>query len=75
MQAKRSYEARPGLKATAHKLSATIAGISYQVEHVVTYEAYSALDPKDAAKIIDSYLWGQLMHTIENNLRKNLTHA
>lgn len=75
MQAKRSYEARPGLKATAHRLSATIDGVSYQVEHVVTYEAYSALDPKDAAKIIDSYLWGQLMHTIEHNLRKNMTHA
>lgn len=75
MQAKRSYEDRPGLKATAHKLSATIGGVSYQVEHIVTYEAYSALDPKDVAKIIDSYLWGQLMHTVEHNLRKNLTHA
>ena len=75
MQAKRSYEARPGLKATAHKLSATIGGVHYQVEHIVTYEAYSALDPKDASRIIDSYLWGQLMHTIEHNLRKNLTHA
>ena len=75
MQAKRSYEARPGLKATAHKLSATLGGVSYQVEHVITYEAYSALDPKDVAKIIDSSLWSQLMHTIEHNLRKNLTHA
>lgn len=75
MKATRSYIARPGLKATAHKLSATIDGVSYQVEHLVTYEAYAALDPKDVAKIIDSYLWEQLMHSIEHNLRKNLTHA
>lgn len=75
MQAKRSYEALPGLKATAHKLSVTIDGDSYTVEHIDTYEVYSALDPNDAANLIDSYLWGKLMHTIEHNLRKNLIHA
>ena len=75
MQAKRSYESRPGLKATAHKLSVTIGGDSYTVEHIVTYEAYAALDPNDVTNIIDSYLWGQMMHTIEHTLRKNMIHA
>lgn len=74
MQAKRSYEALPGLKETVHKLSVTIGGDSYTVEHIDTYEVYYALDPNDAANIIDSYLWGKLMHTIEHNLRKNLIH-
>lgn len=75
MQSTRSYEARPELKATAHKLTAIVGGVKFAVEHLVTYEAYSALDPKDVTKIIDSYLWEQLMHSIEHNLRKNLTHA
>lgn len=75
MKATRSYHDVPGQKATEHRLTVTLEGARYEAQYIVTHECYSAIDPKDAAKIIDSYLWGQLMHTIEHNLRKNMTHA
>ena len=75
MKVTRSYYPRPDLKATEHRLEAVLDGQRYAVSHVITHAQYSGLQPESASKLIESQLWGQLMHTIEHNLRKNLTHA
>lgn len=75
MKATRSYIPRPEMQATEHVLTVVIDGVAYRYTHVITIEAYSGLDPKSALAFIDSQLWQGMMHTIEHNLRKNLTHA
>ena len=75
MKATRSYRALPELKATEHRLSAVIDGVEYAVAHVMPLATYANLDPDFASKMVESYLWTNLMRTIEHNLRKNLTHA
>ena len=75
MNATRSYHDVPGQRATEHRLVVTIEDTRYTSQYIVTHDCYSALDPKDVAKPIDSHLWATMMHTIEHNLRKNLTHA
>lgn len=75
MKATRSYRAIPELLVTEHRLSAVIDGVEYTVVHVLPPATYSHLDPDFATKMVESYLWTNLMRTIEHNLRKNLTHA
>lgn len=68
-------EHRPMSVGTKHRLTAVIEGTVYEANYTIDINLYAALDPKDARKIVESYLWQQLMHTIEHHLRKNLTHA
>ena len=75
MKATRSYRALPELQATEHRLSAVIDGVEYAVAHVPQLAPYAHLDPDFATKMVESYLWTNLMRTIEHDLRKNLTHA
>ena len=75
MKATRSYRALPELKATEHRLSAVIDGVEYAVAHVLPLATYANLDPAFATNMVETYLWANLMRTIEHNLRKNLTHA
>lgn len=75
MKATRSYTARPELKATEHRLDVVVDGQVYSVAHVITHVQYAGLDPDAARKLIETQLWGQMMHTLEHYLRKNLTHA
>lgn len=75
MKATSSYRALPELKATEHRLSAVIDGVEYSVAHVLPLATYANLDPDFATKMVESYLWTNLMRTIEHNLRKNLNHA
>ena len=75
MKATRSYRARPERQATEHRLSAVIDGVEYAVDYVLSLATYANLDPDFATKMVESYLWTNLMRTIEHNLRKNLTNA
>ena len=75
MKATRSYRALHELHATEHRLSAVIDGVEYAVAYVPPLATYAHLDPDFATKMIEYYLWTNLMRTIEHNLRKNLTHA
>jgi hypothetical protein len=63
------------MKATEHRLEVEIGGTRFAISHVITHATYSNLDPKDASHIIETFLWDNMMHTIEHHLRKNLTHA
>lgn len=75
MKATRSSRALPELKATEHRLSAVIGDVEYAVAYVPQLATYAHLDPDFATKMVEYYLWTNLMRTIEHNLRKNLTHA
>lgn len=75
MKATRSYHALPELAATEHRLSAVIEGVEYVASYALSHATYENLDPAYATKMVESYLWTNLMRTIEHNLRKNLTHA
>ena len=75
MKVTRSSRAIPALLVTEHRLSAVIDGVEYTVFHVLPPATYAHLDPAFATKMVESYLWTNLMRTIEHNLRKNLTHA
>ena len=75
MKATRSSRALPEIKATVHRLSAVIDGVEYAVAYVLPLATYAHLDPDFATKMVESYLWTNLMRTIEHNIRKNLTHA
>ena len=75
MKATRSSRAIPELLVTEHRLSAVIGGVEYAVVYVLPLATYAHLDPDFATKMVESYLWTNLMRTIEHNLRKNLNHA
>lgn len=75
MKVTRSSRALPELKATEHRLSAVIDGVEYAASYVLSLATYANLEPAYATKMVESYLWTNLMRTIEHNLRKNLTHA
>lgn len=75
MKATRSSRAIPELLVTEHRLSAVIDGVEYAVVYVLPLATYAHLDQAFATKMVESYLWTNLMRTIEHNLRKNLTHA
>ena len=75
MNAVRSFVARPELKATEHRLTTTVGNVDYAVVCVVPNVTYANLDQAFATKLIEDYLWTNMMRTIENHLRKNLTHA
>lgn len=75
MKATRSYRAIPELLVTEHRLSAVIDGVEYAVAYVLPLATYAHLDPDFATNMVESYLWTNLMRTIEHNIRKNLTHA
>ena len=75
MKATRSSRAIPELLVTEHRLSAVIDGVEYTVVYVLPHATYAHLDPAFATKMVESYLWTNLMRTIEHDLRKNLTHA
>lgn len=75
MKATRSYRALPELHATEHRLSAVIDGVEYAASYVLSLATYAHLDQDFATKLVESYLWTNLMRTIEHNLRKNLNHA
>lgn len=75
MKATRSSHARPELKATEHRLSAVIDGEEYAASYTLSHATYAHLDPDSATKMVEYYLWTNLMRTIEHNLRKSLTHA
>jgi hypothetical protein len=75
MKTTRSYRALPELHATEHRLSAVIDGVEYAVAYVLPLATYADLDQDFATKMVESYLWTNLMRTIEHNPRKNLNHA
>ena len=75
MKATRSSSALPELHATEHRLSAVIDDVEYAVAYALPIAPYANLDPDFATKMVESYLWTNLMRAIEHNLRKNLTHA
>lgn len=75
MKATRSYRALPERQATEHRLSAVIDGVEYAVDYVLPIATYAHIDQAFATKMVESYLWTNLMRTIEHNIRKNLTHA
>ena len=75
MKATSSSRAIPELLVTEHRLSAVIDGVEYAVVYILPTATYAHLDPAFAAKMVESYLWTNLMRTIEHDLRKNLTHA
>ena len=75
MKATRSSRALPELKATEHRLSVVIDGEEYAASYTMSHATYAHLDPAYATKMVEYYLWTNLMRTIEHNLRENLTHA
>lgn len=75
MKATRSSRAIPELLCTEHRLSAVVDGVEYAVVYTLPLVTYAHLDPAFATKMVESYLWTNLMRTIEHNLRKNLNHA
>ena len=75
MKATRSSRAIPETKATEHRLSAVIDGVEYVASYALSHATYENLDPAYATKMVESYLWTNLMRTIEHNLRKKLNHA
>ena len=55
---------------TAYTLEAVIENQRIVAQHTIPSGAYIALDAKDAHDLIESQLWQQLMHHIEQHLRK-----
>ena len=55
---------------TTYTLEAVIENQRIVAQHVITTNAYAALDAKDANDLIEAQLWQQLMHRIEHHLRK-----
>lgn len=55
---------------TTYTLEATIENQRIVAQHIIPNHAYAALKVEDANTLIESQLWQQLMHHIENNLRK-----
>ena len=55
---------------TTYTLEAVIEGQRIAAQCTIRNNAYAALDAKDANALIESQLWKQLMHRIEQQLRK-----
>ena len=75
MKATRSCRTLPELLCTEHRLSAVIDGAEYTAVYTLPNATYAHLDPDCATNMVESHLWTNLMRTIEDNLRKSLTHA
>ena len=55
---------------TTYALEAVIEGQSFTAQRVIHDRTYAALNAKDKNDLIESYLWRNLMHTLEQHLRK-----
>ena len=55
---------------TTYTLEAVIENQRIVAQCTMRNNAYAALDAKDANALIESQLWQQLMHHIEQHLRK-----
>ena len=55
---------------TTYTLEAVVEGQSFTAQHVISAGTYAALNAKDKNDLIESYLWRNLMHTLEHHLRK-----
>ncbi len=55
---------------TTYSLEAVIEGQRIVAEHMIRNDVYAALNVKDANALIEAQLWQNLMHTIEQHLRK-----
>ena len=75
MKVTSSSRAHPELLGTEHRLSAVVDGVEYAAVYILPNATYKHLDPAYAIEMVESHLWKNLMRTIEDNLRKNLTHA
>lgn len=53
-----------------YSLEAVIENERMVVRHTIPASTYAALNVEDAASMIESQLWHQLMHKIEHRLRK-----
>ena len=70
MKATYTTRAIPEMLVTEHRLSVVIEGVEYVEYHVLPRGTYACLDPAFAPKMIESYLWANLMRTIVHQLRK-----
>ena len=55
---------------TTYTLEAVVEGQSFTAQHVIPAGTYAALNAKDKNDLIESFLWRNLMHTLEHHLRK-----
>ena len=55
---------------TTYTLKAVIEGQTFAAQYDIPDGAYAALNAKDKNDLIESYLWRNLMHTLEHHLRK-----
>jgi len=55
---------------TTYSLEAVIEGQSFIAQHVIPDGTYDALSAKAKDNLIESQLWQNLMHTLEQHLRK-----
>ena len=55
---------------TTYTLEAVVDGQSFTAQHVNPDGTYAALNAKDKNDLIESFLWRNLMHTLEHHLRK-----
>ena len=55
---------------TTYTLTAVLSGQSITAKHIIPNDAYAAQKVEHANTLIESQLWQQLMHHIEQNLRK-----
>lgn len=55
---------------TTYTLEAVIEDQRIVARHILLNHAHAALNVKDANDLIESQLWQQLMHHIEQHLRK-----
>lgn len=73
MQATITTEKDLDNQTTIHRLDVTIGGQRFGIKHVIPNNTYSQINAKDAADLIQSQLWRQMMNTIEHNLRSTLS--